>query len=1566
MIKKIKTTEELLKSIEKYETAKDLIEKLDIVIVEDKNNIKSKQGIIYEKLWDICIKFGLVKSIISFDNNNKLLHLNRNINETEKLKKEHFQSFSDFFDNYLKDNFNSGNKSGYSDITFRNNKEIVISSSKYYEKDDETDIKKYDILNLCPFLEKNGNENIKIILFIKNKEKFLKKRKTDNKSSLILTNYINPHGKYENVYDLNDLEFYFIELKKILKYYNYFKDENLLKFKNEYLFKFKNVFMPKFHQSLYINQIDKIINKKSDKKDDKNILIGAIPRTGKTFILGGIIKKYLEKNVNKNNNFLLITPAPTETIPQYKELFENYLDFNELELIDKTYINNTKKTKNNSLYIFSKQTLDKQNDKVKINETNNILKILEKTNFDIIFIDEAHYGMTTEKSEKILNKLKTLDTWRIFITATYNKPILKFNIQEKNKLFWSLEDVIKLKRIAVNTDKYKQIIDFKDFYDKYVIKGQRRFNKNIIDNVLEYDYNINLNDLFNSYDRLLILLNQYKDFPEPYLLTTIWNNIDEIYNEIRKANGLDTHTFTLDNLFDLKTNKEFKNKEELIELFHYFYGYPRKTLNKINNIKYDIRNKYKLNGIIPRITNICENKCRTLQEIPNDFNITTQLWFLPTNQDKLINKIPALLKLLSENFNYIFNQTLFLVATSDTIDENKQIKYNNVKYNIKNKDDIKLHEINNKSDKKFKNIVILTGEKFTLGISLPSVDIVVLFNDSTSYDLLYQMMFRSMTEVINNKDCIQNSYCDKKRYGFIVDLNPQRTFLLTNYIKNNIIKNKSNDNNDELEDNIKTLDLLNIDRDKYTIKFGNDYDDKNEAYEKQKEFALKYLEYESKINNKYSFAIFNQLKNLKLEFDLKFLNSVRDIIKNFKFNEETNKIIYKEGMDEKFRRKIRNEIKKQNPKISDDELNKKEKEILDDNTKLLGIFSEFIPILSILTGIDKKCVFNANNINDFKINLKHNLDIIYNDYQLQLREIFVEFIDDRCNLNIDIKKDKYEEYYNFFNNLIKTLPSKSISSKSISSKSDNKIITKEHCKKWLENNKLKNPLTNKKIKEGGIIYKNLEKACIKKNIKGGNNEYTEKIEKIIGDLKKEIYTINNPTELLEFINRYLKPTEKKKKENGEVFTPIKLIEEMMNKLEEAEPNIFKNKNLKWLDPAAGMGNFPVVVYLRLMIGLSYIIKDEEERRKWILEEMLYMVEYDKTNVFMMKKIFCGDKYKLNIFHGSFIDEDRYKEEGVDIFSLDYKEIKKEENKKFVKKINKFKGMFDIIMGNPPFQKNSLKNSSPIWNLFIDKSFYFLKKIIGFLLFINPSGWRDISGKFDNIKKEIFNRNLIYLEIHNEKDGLKTFSSNTRYDIILIKNENVKETNTKILFEDNEIKIINVKELLFIPNGNYDFIRQLIAKNNEKKINFLYDSCSYHTQKEWVFRDKTKKYKYPCVLSVNIKDEPRICYSSIKYIDDIHKQINKCNNSNIEHYNKSKIIWGNGATGYFIDTNGDYALTEYSYAILHKDINILKKIKEALKTNKFKEIIKYTSVKKQSINRRIIKLFKEDFYKYFIN
>ena len=79
-----------------------------------------------------------------------------------------------------------------------------------------------------------------------------------------------------------------------------------------------------------------------------------------------------------------------------------------------------------------------------------------------------------------------------------------------------------------------------------------------------------------------------------------------------------------------------------------------------------------------------------------------------------------------------------------------------------------------------------------------------------------------------------------------------------------------------------------------------------------------------------------------------------------------------------------------------------------------------------------------------------------------------------------------------------------------------------------------------------------------------------------------------------------KPKELEKKKYGEVFTPMKIVNEMLDKLDECykkehKNSIFTKKSFKWLDPANGMGNYPIAVYLRLMEGLKkkYQMKRKE-------------------------------------------------------------------------------------------------------------------------------------------------------------------------------------------------------------------------------------------------------------------------------------------------------------------------------------------------------------------------------------
>ena len=75
-----------------------------------------------------------------------------------------------------------------------------------------------------------------------------------------------------------------------------------------------------------------------------------------------------------------------------------------------------------------------------------------------------------------------------------------------------------------------------------------------------------------------------------------------------------------------------------------------------------------------------------------------------------------------------------------------------------------------------------------------------------------------------------------------------------------------------------------------------------------------------------------------------------------------------------------------------------------------------------------------------------------------------------------------------------------------------------------------------------------------------------------------IYSMK-PEDIQEKIEKYLPVREDKKNKNGEVFTPVDLIRDMVENL---PPSVWTNPSLKWLDPANGIGNFPMLVYEKLL------------------------------------------------------------------------------------------------------------------------------------------------------------------------------------------------------------------------------------------------------------------------------------------------------------------------------------------------------------------------------------------------
>ncbi len=328
---------------------------------------------------------------------------------------------------------------------------------------------------------------------------------------------------------------------------------------------------------------------------------------------------------------------------------------------------------------------------------------------------------------------------------------------------------------------------------------------------------------------------------------------------------------------------------------------------------------------------------------------------------------------------------------------------------------------------------------------------------------------------------------------------------------------------------------------------------------------------------------------------------------------------------------------------------------------------------------------------------------------------------------------------------------------------------------------------------------------------------------------KGINRMEHIKDIIPILRSYVKVSDTEIKKYGEVMTPISLVTEMLNTLPR---EVWSNPDLKWLDPCNGCGPFLALVVAGLMKGLSEWEPDENKRYEHILENMVYAGELQPKNMFLwMMLMNPHGEHNMNVYTGSFLDEN---------FDKHMKETWKVDK-------------FDIIVGNPPYQDNSDNGGSghTLWDKFLLKNLLKINKN-GYIIYVHPSGWRNISGSFEKIKNEILKRDLLYLEIHNINSGIKTFGAATRYDFYVLRNSFTKNLLTKIIDEEKNICELDVKNINYIPNKLFNLFINLIAKFDEDKVEIINERSMYGADKKHMSTIKIQEYIYPCVKYISKK------------------------------------------------------------------------------------------------------------------
>ena len=394
--------------------------------------------------------------------------------------------------------------------------------------------------------------------------------------------------------------------------------------------------------------------------------------------------------------------------------------------------------------------------------------------------------------------------------------------------------------------------------------------------------------------------------------------------------------------------------------------------------------------------------------------------------------------------------------------------------------------------------------------------------------------------------------------------------------------------------------------------------------------------------------------------------------------------------------------------------------------------------------------------------------------------------------------------------------------------------------------------------------------------------------------------------------------------------------------------VWRNPESKWLDPANGIGNFPFIAFLMLDYQLSNHWEggaDAKTRKKHIIEKMLYMVEIDKGNVNTSHKIFnilssdakpnicCTDTLKLT--------KDDLKRE----FSID---------------------SFDIIIGNPPFQapqdaEGKRGGGDELYMKFVKKSLYFLNDN-GYLVFVHPPSWR--KPEFNGGRKKSKNAGMFdlmahqnqieYIEIHDSKDGIKTFKAATRYDFYILKKTAALHS-TIVKDMTGNITDVNMLEFEFLPNLNIKNVKKLFPQSDDESCDLgsciLYEASAYETRKKWVSSEEKDLFIYPLVHSTT-KNGTRFFYS---------------NTNDKGFFGIPKIIFGeSGINEPVLDLEGKYGMTQGAMALSIKDKADGEKLKIFLKSNFFTNIRTACSWGGFRIDWRLFTYFKKGFWNVNVN
>lgn len=357
--------------------------------------------------------------------------------------------------------------------------------------------------------------------------------------------------------------------------------------------------------------------------------------------------------------------------------------------------------------------------------------------------------------------------------------------------------------------------------------------------------------------------------------------------------------------------------------------------------------------------------------------------------------------------------------------------------------------------------------------------------------------------------------------------------------------------------------------------------------------------------------------------------------------------------------------------------------------------------------------------------------------------------------------------------------------------------------------------------------------------------------------------------------------------NDEVFTPPNIVNNMLDMLPQ---EIFKDKNITFLDPACKSGVFLREIAKRLLVGLQDEIPDLQERIDHIYKKQLFGISITTlTGLVSRRSLYCSKfpnkKYsicqfdneqgniKFNIIQHTWEDnkckfcgaakQEYDRDKSLETYAYEFIHT---ENPKEI-----FNMKFDVIIGNPPYQiedGGNGKSAKPVYHLFIQQA----KKLNPrYLVMIIPARWYSGGKGLDDFRKTMLNDKRIrkLVDYENFRDvfpsidlagGVCYFLWDRNYNGLcdVINNGNKYSTNLKRNLNDYDVFI------------RQNFSLGIVTKITNKYKKFLNKRVSSRKPFGLATNYEPKNHGIPCwfIQKIGLK------YASEKDIYDNNNYLDK--------------------------------------------------------------------------------------------